>query len=176
MRKVLLAMVILSALAFTGCSYSTDFVVVNISAEPVVVQYKLKAPAGPLIISEMPAKAAASQLPVHRDGWQKLRLYQFQFDQETRVVTVSLMPGEALKVTSMFHYIGDSDPNDVAAWPIEELVFKGANSDVTFTGGESRKSFSRASMALYMSVYWGNSGRHLTTHSTGLAISLHVLK
>jgi len=73
-------------------------------------------------------------------------------NQHTQI-TVSIMPREALLVTSMFHYFGDEDPNDVANWPIEEITVTGNIGGMTFTGQQTRKSFRYVSRVLYTLTY-----------------------
>jgi hypothetical protein len=154
MRYILLISLTLMIFAFAACSYSTDFVVVNESNQPIQVRYKIKSAPGPLALTATPAKMDASELGTSdRARWQKLDPDQYQIDQENRTVTVSVSPHEALWVTSMFHYIGDEDPNDVADWPIEEIGVTGADGGVAFTGQKARKSFCYVSRVLYTLTY-----------------------
>jgi len=78
---------------------------------------------------------------------------EYQVNQETRTITVSVLPHEALWVTSMFHYFGDDDPNDVASWPVDEITLTGAEGGMTFTGDKSRKAFAYISRVLYTLTY-----------------------
>jgi hypothetical protein len=162
MRSILLISLMLSALTCAACSYSTDFVVVNESGRPIMIRYKVKGPplgsptltADPEVLTGSPAKMDASQLGSRgRDLWQPLSPDQYRIDQESRTVTVALSPREALRVTSMFHYIGDEDPNDVAAWPIEEITISGDDGEMTFKGQKARKSFCYVSRVLYTLTY-----------------------
>jgi hypothetical protein len=155
MRYILIISLTLLTLALTACSYSTDFVVVNESNQPIEVRYKIKKfPVGPPTLEGTPTKIDASQLGERdRRKWQKVNSDEYQIDQENRTVTVNLMPHEALWVTSMFHYFGDEDPNDVTNWPIEEISVKGADGEMMFTGDKSRQSFSYISRALYTLTY-----------------------
>src|ERR1051326_3069394 len=109
MRHVLLICLTLSTLALTSCSYSTDFVVVNESAHPIEVRYKIKRFSyEPPVFTAKPAKMDASLLGNDdRRLWKELSADQFQIDQANRTITVSVMPHEALWVADMFHYIGD---------------------------------------------------------------------
>jgi hypothetical protein len=85
--------------------------------------------------------------------WKELSADQYQIDQEDRTITVSITPCEALLVTSMFHYIDDEDPNDVANWPIEEITVTGGIGGMTYTGQQARKSFFYVSRVLYALTY-----------------------
>jgi hypothetical protein len=155
MRYIRLISLTLFALTLTACSYSTDFIVVNESAHPIDVRYKIKRfPNEPPELTVKPIKMDASQLG-KRDRQQRKELSadQYQIDQENHTITVSIKPREALLVTSMFHYIGDEDPNDVANWPIEEITVTGDIGEMTFTGQQARKSFSYVSRVLYTLTY-----------------------
>ncbi|HEU0143484.1 MAG TPA: hypothetical protein VFQ47_01745 [Nitrososphaera sp.] len=155
MRYILIISLTLLILILTACSYSTDFVVVNESDQTIEVRYKIKKfPVGPPTLEGIPTKIDASQLGSRdRRKWQKVNPDQYQIDQENRTVRVNLMPHEALWVTSMFHYFGDEDPNDVASWPVEEISAKGAGGGITFTGDKSRQSFTYVSRVLYSLTY-----------------------
>jgi hypothetical protein len=155
MRYMLIIPLTLLTLTFAACSYSTDFVVVNESTHPIEVRYKIKRfPHGPPDLTAKPAKMDASQLGARDRGrWRELGADQYQIDQEHRTIIVSVMPHEALWVTSMFHYIGDEDPNDVAGWAVEEITVTGDDGGMTFTGPKARKSFRYVSRVLYTLTY-----------------------
>ena len=155
MRRIFSILLILLALTFTSCSYSRDFVAVNQSGHPIEVRYKIKRfPNDPPILTAAPAKIAASQLGTRdRQQWKNLTTDQYQVDQENRTIIVNVMTHEALWVTSMFHYISDEDPNDVANWPIEEISVRGAGGGMMFTGQKARTAFSKVSRVLYTLMY-----------------------
>ena len=156
MRRPLLLFVVLFALTFAGCSYSTAFVVVNDSDNPIDVSYKVKRNAGVLSSTDIPAKIAASQATNrYRTQWRILSSTEYRTSQADNAITVivKVMPHEALWITSMFHYIGDDDPNDVASWPIDEISIAGADGGMTFTGQKARKSFAYVSRVLYTLTY-----------------------
>lgn len=156
MRWPVLILLMMWALTFAACSYSTAFVVVNDSEHPIDVRYIIKRDAGVLASTETPVKIAASQVTNrYRSQWRSLSSAEYQISQAERAITVTVkvMPHEALWVTSMFHYVGDDDPNDVASWPIEEISVTGANGAMTFTGQKARKSFAYFSRMLYRLTY-----------------------
>jgi hypothetical protein len=156
MRQSVLILLILCTLTFLACSYSTAFVVVNNSEHPVEVRYTIKSNAGVLSTTERPVKIAASQMSNHyRSQWRNLSSTEYQISNtaNSSTVTVQLMPNEALWVTSMFHYFGDDDPNDVASWPLEEISINGDLGGMTFTGDKSRKAFEYVSRVLYTLTY-----------------------
>jgi hypothetical protein len=156
MRRPILILLILLFPAFTACSYSTAFVVVNDSDHPIEVRYKVNRDAGVLSSTDTPAKIAASQVANrYRAQWRNLSPAEYQTSKNDRTITVivNVMPHEALWVTTMFHYVGDEDPNDVASWPIDEISLAGTNGGMTFTGQKARKSFSYVSRLLYTLTY-----------------------
>jgi hypothetical protein len=156
MRRPTLLLLILLVPTFAACSYSTAFVVLNDSDKPIEVRYKLKRAAGVLSSTETPAIIAASQVANrYRAQWRNLSPTEYQTSQTDSAITVTVkvMPREALWVTSMFHYIGDEDPNDVASWPIDEISITGTNGGMTFTGQKARKSFNYVSRVLYTLTY-----------------------
>ena len=156
MRRSILLFIVFFALTFAACSYSTAFVIVNDSDQPIEVRYKVNRGAGVLSSGEAPAKIAASQVANrYRTQWRSLSPAEYQANQTDHAITltVKVMPHEALWVTSMFHDIGDDDPNDVASWPIDEISIAGADGGMTFTGQKARKSFVYVSRVLYTLTY-----------------------
>jgi hypothetical protein len=154
-RNALPILAALLALSIGGCSYSTSFVVVNKSSQLIEVRYRVK-PTGhePPVFAARPAKIAASEIATRdQRAWRNLTSDEFQIDQETRTVTVNVMPEEALWVTNMFHYFGDEDPIDVREWPIAEITLTGIEGTMTFTGDKSRQAFQYESRVLYTLTY-----------------------
>lgn len=89
-----------SVLALTACSYSTNFVVVNASNNPIEVRYTLNPPVNPVApsrLAEVPSVKPISQLD-RQIPWQELPTTRFTFDPSTRTAVISLMPGEGLRV------------------------------------------------------------------------------
>ncbi len=85
--------------------------------------------------------------------WTKLEPRRFRIDQVNRTVTVAVSAHEGLRITSMPHYIGDEDPNDVKNFPIQEVSVVGTNGEMRFTGDATRKAFEKKSITLYVLSY-----------------------
>ena len=153
--KVLLVISLISlTLLFPGCSYSTDFVVVNKSDQPVEVLYKVKKTIGPLASVNVLATVDVYELNVKgHTNWTQLPSSQYQFDEANRITTVRLDAGKALRVTTMFHYFGHDDPQDAANYPIEYINLTGASGAVTLSGEQARIRFSEESRVLYTLTY-----------------------
>ena len=88
-----LAILLFSALA-TACSYTSDFFVVNNSAEPVEVTYKLKL-ARHLTKEDVPGKIPKATLgKVHRSDIPKLNDDQYRYDAKNDTISVMLPPAK----------------------------------------------------------------------------------
>jgi hypothetical protein len=155
MRNVLRILIIVTSLACSACSYITDFVVINESEAPAEISYKVKEPPnGPRKISVIPATKLASQLKSNeKNGWQALAADRYKIDQENRIIVVKLLPQETLFITSMHHYIGPDDPNDVDSFPIEALSIAGSVGSLKSSGKQLLRAFSERSRVLYTLTY-----------------------
>ena len=154
MRYIVLILLTLFTLTLTACSYSTDFVVINDSANPVEVQYKVKNYPGSFAPPATPSTITSSQLDSHGgQQWKKLNSDQYQIDVETRTVIVRLMPHEALLVASMHNYGGHEDAWDAKEFPIDEIAVSGSDGELRLAGQQARITFSEISRALYTLTY-----------------------
>ena len=155
MRRFALLSLLLLTLGLSGCSYSTDFVLVNEANYSILVTYKIKpVPKGPPSIDVEPSVVSTGALEARdKSKWIKLTSDRYRIDQINRTVTVTLGPREALWLTSMFHYIGDEDPNDVESFPIQEVSMAGSDGEMKFSGDKARKAFERVSRVLYVLRY-----------------------
>ncbi len=150
MHRISLILLILFTLTFTACSYSIDFYVVNESNHPIEVQYKVKKnfPNRPLVLDPKPAKLATSELYNRsEDRLVELHTDQYLVDYEGGIVTVKIMPNEALRVEHMHSSI---DPQDIR---IEEISVKGINGELKFTGRQVFTNFSKYSDTHYNLLY-----------------------
>lgn len=65
-RSLFFALLLVHLFLLLGCSYSTDFVVVNESEQPIEIRYRVKkSTAGSLAVSGIPAIIEASRLSTH---------------------------------------------------------------------------------------------------------------
>ncbi len=146
---------VLYVFLLTGCSSFTDFVVINESADPIEVKYKVrKSTAGPLVASGLPAAIEASRLSTSGGTeWQQLNPGQFQLAEEPEVdvVLVRLASKQVLRLTSMrtetvMYGSGQG-------LPITEIVISGRSGKLEFSGDRARTGFSKISKALYAITY-----------------------
>lgn len=137
MRHLFAGLLLLLALTTAACSFTVDFAVINVSEQPVEITYRIGATGiEPLAATRKPAVLPASRISSRE--WQELSPAEYAFDSEKRTVTVSLQPGQALRV-----YQGsDSDAHNAGDnFIIRELSLKGAGGEVTFKGDQVYKGF-----------------------------------
>lgn len=145
MRYVFAALLLLFALTMTACSFSTDFVVVNSSDQPIEIRYRIgKTGIEPLAVTRTPAVLSASQISSRE--WQELRPTQYVFDQEKRVVTVSINPGVGLRINQGGEW---SEKYTGENFIIEEINIRGSNGEVNLKGDQVYKSFVPVRSAFY---------------------------
>ena len=142
-------MFIFLALATSGCSYSTDFAVVNESGAPLHVTYKVKAYPGKFA-PEIPATVPLSEMGSKSNDWTKIDSAEYQVDEHNHTVSLVLKPGQAIRVASLHNYTGHDDRED---FPIEELLIVGAHGQSQFTGDQARRNFEKISANLYTLSY-----------------------
>ena len=156
MRCRFLFLLLLTAfsLVCAACSYATDFVVVNRSAQPIVVRYKIKQFPGDFAPPDKPATIAASSLDSHGgQEWQLLSSDRFQVDQATRTVTVNVASADALRIASLHNYSGHDDAWDANEFPIDEIMVSGGNGELKLNGPQALTIFTEVSRALYTLTY-----------------------
>jgi hypothetical protein len=137
LRYIFTVLFLLFALTLAACSFSTDFVVVNASEQPIEITYKIgETGVDPLVVTGKPATLPASQLSSRE--WQELSATQYASDREQRAVTVSLSPGLALRV----YQGGDWSERETGVnFIIKELNIRGANGEVILKGDQVYKNF-----------------------------------
>src|SRR3712207_5071210 len=105
MRRTLICLTFALALLLAACSSTTDFVVVNASARPLELRYKVKASArDPLQLAGELLKTGEENLRNGDKGWQRLSPEEYAVDREARAVTVRVMPREAVAVRRLTNY------------------------------------------------------------------------
>ena len=153
-KQLKLAPVLFSLLLLTGCSYMTDFAVINESDQPVEVRYKIKNYPGSFSPPVTPATIAASQLSTKgNQQWNNLASDRFQLDQDNQTVVVRVMPHQALLIADMHNYGGHEDAWGAKEFPIEQITLRGARGEINLANERARTTFSEVSRALYTLTY-----------------------
>ncbi len=137
MRYIYLALLLLFASTLSACSFSTDFVVVNSSGNPIEVKYKIgETGIGSLDAAGKPAIIDASRLSSRE--WRELSSTQYVFDQQTGTVTVSLMPDVALRVTRVRDW---QEGRAMENFIIREVDITGAGGGMKLKDNQAYRSF-----------------------------------
>ncbi len=148
MNRIFFLLLILFVLTFSGCTMFTGFYIVNESAQPITVEYKVKyvTPNTTPMLRYIPAKIAASDLDKSpRENWKQLTPDQYQFNQENRTIAVTVMPNEALFITELDGYDGNIKSNTTKYFYIEEINIKGTEGEIKLTGAQTLTAFSGSS-------------------------------
>jgi hypothetical protein len=144
-------------LPLAGCSYSTDFVIVNNSGGPVEVHYRLKGgpPEGFASIGR-PWLKAAREVENDDAPWQELREGAVAYDPETGTHTFVLPPWQAARVLSETGWRGHSLSDD--SFPFKSLRLSGAGGVVSYEGKQAQYQFVYKNKNLYTLTYqgWGD--------------------
>jgi len=152
--QLVLTVVLLGVLLISGCSRVTMFVVINKSDSPIEVRYKIReSPSDFLLVCGPPAILKESQLNTEQP-WQELSASQYQSDPGSRVITVSLKPNEALRIT----VAGNVEDERTDAWEaehfcVDEISLVGNYGEMRFKSRQAYKSFLGDSSGLRSLIY-----------------------
>jgi hypothetical protein len=139
MRRWLILPILLFASLYCGCSYSTDYVIVNSSGAPAQVTYTI----APTTVDPFVATGAdPAMLPVSElkgREWRKLSATEFVFDRANRTVTVLLPPNQGLLIKRGGTY--HTTPPVAEKFVIEEIRIAGSNGEIIFKGDAVKKAF-----------------------------------
>ena len=141
-----------SVLLLIGCSYLTNFVVVNASDDSVKVRYRFKRATDPLAprrSSTVPHVKAVSELN-QEVPWREFSSSQYSFDPDSGTVVVSLEPGEALQLEVLNLTDKHYDASDFA---IEEIDITGTHGEIKLEGEQVYKGFVVESKKLLAVTY-----------------------
>jgi hypothetical protein len=154
MKRVLIFLTFALVLSLTACSYTSSFVVINGTEQPIEVRYKVKGSlSDPFQMVGEPAKTTEVNLRNSDKEWQPLSPEQYSLDREARTITVQVMPHEALRVGRITNYRGHGDSSPATTFIIEEINLKGVSGDVRLQGNQARRGFIEESANLYTLTY-----------------------
>ena len=154
MERVLIPLTFVSVLLLTACSYTSSFVIVNATDQPLEVRYKATGSlSDPIQMVGVPAQTTEASLRVSDREWQTLSSEQYSVNREARLITVRVMPHEALRVARITNYRGHSDASTTSTFIIEEISLTGASGEVRLQGAEARRGFVAESESLYTLTY-----------------------
>jgi hypothetical protein len=131
----------------TGCSYSTDFVVLNKSNDAITVTYSFISDRA--IQEDKIRKKPIKEVENRESDWLHPPQDQYTLDLKSNSVTVELAPQEALLLDQMGNY----DEDDAKYFRIASVTIKGSNGSEAYEGKLVLKQFERESMLLYTKTY-----------------------
>ena len=147
MRKLSLLAVITFSVLLSGCSFTSDLVVMNLSDRPIEVRYRFKESPAPFSPDTKPATKPIAE--ISRDyAWHELSPDRYVVGSHTRTVTVTVAPKTALLVDSVNGYLRDDD-----SLRISEIMMRGAGGIVILQGAQLRKSFVSETKQVYTISY-----------------------
>jgi hypothetical protein len=151
-RHLVFVCLFTSACLQVGCSYLTNFVVVNECHYSIEVRYEIKKPQDPGMPSRMPCLPEiklVSELD-RQVAWRELTATEYSFNPESRVVEVSLKPGEALRVAHLNLVDNQYKASD---FPIEEIHLVASRGEINLRGEQVYSAFSPRSKKTYALTY-----------------------
>ena len=150
MRRLLVFTALLGLLSLTSCSFSSDFIVINDSPQPIEVTYRFKF-AGQIT---RPATVARSEVTTSRpEHWQELPADRYAVDRVWRTVKLSLLPAEALRVEWLHDYFSHDGHSSEGALPIDELTIRGASGEIVLRGEQVRLNFVKQGSQVFTLTY-----------------------
>lgn len=156
LRLLSLALLLSALSALSACSSETDFVIVNDSGWPVEVRYTFKSGYRyEKCCSEPPAKKALDKLDDDHTLWRDLSPGELSYDPAAGAVTLTLSPGEALRVFRGSGWQGHGGRSEDESFIIGSVRIAGANGIVEYEGRQAQYQFQRRDDNLYKLTYYG---------------------
>ena len=144
---------LLFLLLLSGCSSSSQFVVINASSGTIAVQYRLKnwvpVTPGTKVNIQVPAKVSLDEFQEAEYRWRTLEREEYLLDKVTGTVVVNVSPGEVLLVDQITNYRDDADQFGLAS-----IKISGPSGSVQFEGEQARTQFIQEGRSKYIVRYW----------------------
>ena len=144
---------LLFLLLLSGCSSSSQFVVINASSGTIAVQYRLKnwvpVTPGTKVNIQVPAKVSLDEFQEAEYRWRTLEREEYLLDKVTGTVVVNVSPGEVLLVDQITNYRDDADQFGLAS-----IKISGRSGSVQFEGEQARTQFKKEGRSKYIVRYW----------------------
>jgi hypothetical protein len=152
---LVLLLLLSGAVFMVGCSFVTNFVVVNNCDRPIEVRYRIRnSPSNLMLVCGTPEVTTSRQLNAGDEKWEDLSVSQYQVNPENRLITVPLMPEQALRIT-----INRSPANREAEirqseqFCADQIELLGAYGDIRLQGPQVFAGFSPVSKGLRILTY-----------------------
>lgn len=156
--KLLYPFVLLFApfvLMLSACSYGTIFVVVNKSNQPIQVRYRAKKTSADVRDPCTPPATMRVEEFEARQAWHELSAPEYQVDQTSGVITLSLKPNEVLRIV----VIGDpknaeDEAVEAERFCLDEIVLSGPNGEIKLQGKQAYAGFIAESRNTRKLIYY----------------------
>jgi len=148
LRRLLLIVSLGLLSAFAGCTYSTDFIVVNASEKPLLVTYTIR-PTGidPLVATGVRTPAELPIAELRGREWRPLASNEYSFEPSSRTVTFSLQPNHGLLINRAGEWRSNSEMP--SGFIIEKIKLVGINGETVVEGENVYKSFALVAKPFY---------------------------
>ena len=148
MNRLLLIPLFCALCVCAGCSYSTDFVVVNSSSEPLHVTYTIaESGIDPLLTTGVGTPAILALTELSGREWRPLKPEEFSLDGATRTVSVLLPPNDGLLINRAGEWRSNSE--EPSGLVIERIILSGVKGAVSVEGKDVFKRFVVVSKPLF---------------------------
>ena len=144
--KIKCIAVLIFALLLCACSTVEEFIIVNNSNAALKVEYRYKNQN--LFFGEL-RKISADNLMNSVKNWLELSTDEYQIDQKTKTVWVTIAPNEALIIEKEVNYLG----HDREEFNIERLNLSGINGTLEFEGKQAQTQFEKQENGDYVIFY-----------------------
>jgi hypothetical protein len=156
-KSILLSALTLSVFNTIGCSYTTDFVLVNNSGEPIAIRYIVKeSKLFPEDFDRPPVAPSVSPIKNLSDQtrWKVLSGTEYKFDSPSRTVSMQLMPGYGLRIDKRnLQDAGQDEASKSRNFGIETIEMTGTKGEILLTGEQARIAFTFESKSLATITY-----------------------
>jgi hypothetical protein len=150
MRKVSLFALITLTVFVSGCSFSTDLVVINLSDKSIEVTYRIKDHPGSFTPPVQPATKTSAQMD-DDSPWLELAANQYVVDSHSRTIRVTVAPKTALLVDRVRGPGIKSD--DAFSFRINEIAVRGEYGTIWLQGEQVRQAFTEETKGTYSITY-----------------------
>ena len=140
LTSLLLLALCCCSLLTSSCSIVVNFVIVNQSPDPIQITMELKQNTNNYFENGLLAKQVLSNNKYDYQKWVRLSVQDYERDQSTNRIALSLNPQEALRVESITNYDEDR-PGSAERFRIKSLRISGAGGEIVHAGEQARVQF-----------------------------------
>lgn len=156
MKKLLaISVLLVVVLILSGCSYSTEFVVVNDSTSPIEIEFVITSNFDSIEHTvTKPYKTSLSNWNswFERTDWQEILQKEYEFDSQLHKAKLKLNPKEVARIAIALHH-ETVLITDNYEFPIKTLYLNGENDEILYSGKQFYKQFEKKGDNRYFIEY-----------------------